>query len=198
MLKVAIIQPLKAKGTSKDKVTEIKFNMNQFSIINKFDTFKQTSELICSDLISAYVAKDKLQKDYKNLENKLKTETTETKAMQVKKIELQKKVLQITKGNGDNALNRIITEKEAEIQNLKKKLKLPHDASCETTKMKVVLEEKKNIETELQNAKAMVGTMQIQKEEMEQEIQILKSQVEKLSLADPTFSIASKLGELTV
>lgn len=28
MLKVAIIQPLKAKGTSEDKVTEIKFNMN--------------------------------------------------------------------------------------------------------------------------------------------------------------------------
>ena len=44
----------------------------------------------------------------------------------------------------------------------------------------------------------MVGTMQIQKEEMEQEIQLLKSQVKKLSLADPTFSIASELGELTV
>ena len=44
----------------------------------------------------------------------------------------------------------------------------------------------------------MVGTMQIQKEEMEHEIQLLKSQVEKQYLADPTFSIASELGELTV
>ena len=51
MLKVSIIQPLKAKGNSKDKVTEIKFNMNQFSISGKVDLFKQTSELICSDLI---------------------------------------------------------------------------------------------------------------------------------------------------
>ena len=33
---------------------------------------------------------------------------------------------------------------------------------------------------------------------MEQEIQILKGQVEKLSLTDPTFSIASELGELIV
>ena len=33
---------------------------------------------------------------------------------------------------------------------------------------------------------------------MEQEIQLLKGQVEKLSLADPTFSIAYELGELTV
>ena len=63
MLKVAIIQPSKAKNTSEDKVTEIKFNMNQFSISDKVDMFKQTSELICSDLISTSVAKDKFQKD---------------------------------------------------------------------------------------------------------------------------------------
>ena len=142
MLKVAIIQPLKAKGTSEDKVTEIKFNMNQFSISDKFDTFKQTSELICSNLISALVAKDRLQKDYKKLENKLKTEAAKKKAMQIKKIELEKKVLQVTKGNADDALNKIILEKEAKIQNLKKKLKLPHDSSMETVELKVVLEEK--------------------------------------------------------
>jgi hypothetical protein len=42
------------------------------------------------------------------LENKLKTKAVEKKAMQVKKIELEKKVLQITKGNVDDALNKII------------------------------------------------------------------------------------------
>ena len=56
MLKVAIIQPSKDKNNSEDKVTEIKFNMNQFSISDKVDMFEQTSELICSDLISAPVA----------------------------------------------------------------------------------------------------------------------------------------------
>ena len=44
----------------------------------------------------------------------------------------------------------------------------------------------------------MVGTIQGQKEELEQHIQLLKGQVEKISLADPTFSIASEWGELTV
>ena len=44
----------------------------------------------------------------------------------------------------------------------------------------------------------MVGTIQSQKEELEQEIQLLKGQVEKLSLADPAFSIASELRELIV
>ena len=144
--------------------------MNQFSISDKVDLFKQTSELICSGLISASVGKDKLQKDYKKLENKLKTEVAEKKAMQIKKIELENKVLQITKGNADESLTKIISENEAEIQNLKKKPKLPHDSSMETIELKVVLEEKQNLEIELQNAKAMVGTMQNRKEELEQEI----------------------------
>ena len=104
-----------------------------------------------------------MQKDYKKLENKLKTEAAEKKAMQINKIDLEKKVLQITKGNANDALNKIILEKEAEIQNLKKKLKLPHDSSMETVELKVVLEEKQNLEIELQNAKAMVGSIQSQK-----------------------------------
>ena len=163
ILKVAIIQPSKAKNTLEDKVTEIKFNMNQFSIGDKVDLFKKTSELICSHLISASVAKDRLQKAYKKLENKLKIEVVEKKAMQIKKIELEKKASQITKGNAYDELNKIIFEKEAEIQNLKKKLKLPHDSHVETTKLKVILEEKQNFETELQNAKRMVSTLQSQK-----------------------------------
>ena len=51
--------------------------MNQFSISDKVYLFKQISELICLDLINASVAKDRLQKDYKKLENKLKTEAAE-------------------------------------------------------------------------------------------------------------------------
>ena len=66
--------------------------MNQFSVIDKLDLFKQTSELICSDLISTSVTKDKLQRDYQKLENKLKNETAEKKALQIKTIKLEKKV----------------------------------------------------------------------------------------------------------
>lgn len=40
----------------------------------------------------------------------------------------------------------------------------------ETAELKVVLEEKKNLVTELQNTKSMVGSMQNKKEELEQEI----------------------------
>ena len=66
--------------------------MNQLSVSDKVDLFKKTSELIFSGLINWSVAKDRLQRDYK-LENKLKTEVVEKKAIQIKKTELEKKIL---------------------------------------------------------------------------------------------------------
>jgi len=111
MLKVVVIHPSKAKDASKDRVTQFKFNMNQFSVSDKVDLFKQTSEVICSDLISALVRKDRLQRDYKKLENKLKTEVVEKKVIQIKKTELEKNILQVSKGNANDALNKVVSEK---------------------------------------------------------------------------------------
>ena len=51
---------------------------------------------------------------------------------------------------------------------MKKKLKLPHDSHVETTELKIVLEEKQNMESELQNTKGTVVTIEGQKEELEQ------------------------------
>ena len=64
-----------------------------------------------------------MRRDYKKLENKFKTEVAEKKAIQIKKIGLAKKVLEISKGNANDALNKVISEKEDEIKCLKKKLK---------------------------------------------------------------------------
>lgn len=47
------------------KISEFKLNMSQFSVVDKVDFFKQTSELIFSNLINTYVSKDKLFKDFK-------------------------------------------------------------------------------------------------------------------------------------
>ena len=73
----------------------------------------------------------------------------------------------MSKGNADDALNKFVSGKEAETKSLKKKLKLPHDSHVEIDELKIVLEEKQNLESELQNTKAMVGTIQGQKEELE-------------------------------
>ena len=67
MMKVAVIQPpIRGQSTDK-KITEFKLNMSQFSIMDKVDFFKQTSELICSDLIATLVSKDKLFRENKKL-----------------------------------------------------------------------------------------------------------------------------------
>lgn len=68
----------------------------------------------------------------------------------------------------------------------------------ETIELKVVLQEKQVLEIELQDTKAILGNFQNQKEELENQIQILKNEIEQLSLVDPNFSIATELGKLSV
>ena len=88
------------KHAHDEKVVEFKFNMIQFSVVEKVDFFKQTSELIWLDVISTFVSKDKLQRDFKKLENKLKTESAEKKELLIKKIKLENKIKKISKGKG--------------------------------------------------------------------------------------------------
>ena len=86
LMRIAVIQPPKAGDMPTEKIIEFKLNMGQFSVIDKVDMFKQTSEIICFDLISTSVSKDKLQRDFKRLENRLKTESAEKKALLIKKL----------------------------------------------------------------------------------------------------------------
>ena len=172
--------------------------MIQFSIIDKVDLFKQKSEVICSDLIHTSVSKDKLQRDFRKLENKLKIEQAKKKALQIKKVELEKKIMEINKEVGNIIVNTLIEEKDIEIQNLKKKLKMPHEAHVQTAKLKIVPQEKEILENELQNTKAKVGAFMDQKEKLEGQIKLLKDKVDRLSSSDPNFSLASKLGNLSV
>ena len=127
MMKIVVIQPTTIGDAQRKKIIEFKFNMNQFSVVNKVDFFKKTSELICSNLINTTVSKDKLFRDFRKLEGRLKTEQVEKKALQIKKTKLEKNIVEINQGAGNEAMNKIVQEKEAEIQNLKKQLKLPSE-----------------------------------------------------------------------
>ena len=166
--------------------------------LTKLNFFKQTSELICSNLIGTIVSKYKLLRYFKKLEGKLKTEQAEKKALQIKRKGLEKKILEINKGAGNEAINNIIQEGEVEIQNLKKQLKLPSEGAVQTIGLKIVLQEKEVLLTELQNTKAIVRTIKDEKAALEDQIKALKEKVDKMSIADPSISLASKLGNLSV
>lgn len=77
-------------------------------------------------------------------------------------------------------------------------MEIPHDAHVESAEMKVVLQEKQALETELQDTKAIIGTFQNQKEVLESHIQTLKNEIEQLLLIDPNFSISNELGKLSI
>lgn len=95
MMKIVVIQPTTVGEAQRKKNIEFKLNMNQFSVVNKVDFFKKTSELICSNLISTSVSKDKLFRDFKKLEGKIKTKQVEKKDLKIKKAELEKKIVEI-------------------------------------------------------------------------------------------------------
>ena len=91
MMKIVVIQPATIGDVQNKKIIEFKLNMNQFSVVDKVEFFQHTSELICSNLINTIVSKDKLFRDFKKLEGKLKTKQEEKKALQIKRIELKRR-----------------------------------------------------------------------------------------------------------
>ena len=99
----------------KKMITEFKLNMNQFSVVDKVEIFKLESELICSNLISTIVSNNKFIRDFKKLEGKLKIEQAKKNALQIKKSELEKKIIEINQGKGSEEMINIVEEKEAEI-----------------------------------------------------------------------------------
>ena len=98
-------------------------------------------------MISTSISKDKLFRDFKKLEGKIKTEQVEKKALQIKKEELEKKIVEINQWNSLEAMNKMIGEREVEIQNLKKYLKLPMESPVQTVELKTILQEKENLQT---------------------------------------------------
>ena len=114
-MKIVVIHPIVVGEVQKKKITEFKLNMNQFSVLDKVDFFKKTSELICSNLIGTMISKDKFVRDLKKLEGKLKTQQAEKKALQINKSELEKKIIEINQGQGSEAINKMVEEKEEEI-----------------------------------------------------------------------------------
>ena len=108
LMKIVVIQPTTIGEAQKKKIIEFKLKTNQFSVFDKVDFFKQTSELICSNLISTIVSIEKLFRYFKKMEGKLKTEQTEKKALQIKKTNLEKNIVEITQGARNEAMNKIV------------------------------------------------------------------------------------------
>ena len=89
-MKIVVIQPTNVGDVQNKKITEFKLNMTQFGVVDKVDFFKQISELIYSNLINTIVSKDKLFRDFKKLEGKLKRKQTKKKPLQIKRTKLER------------------------------------------------------------------------------------------------------------
>ena len=106
------------------------------------------------------------------------------------------KIIEVNKDIINNTLNSLLEEKDVEIQNWKKKLKMPHEAHVQIVEMKIVLQEKQILENELQNTKEVVGTIKDQKEMLENQVKLLKDKVDQLYLSNPNFSLVTEIGDV--
>ena len=68
----------------------------------------------------------------------------------------------------------------------------------QTVDLKTVLQEKEVLQIELQNTKAIVGTINVQKSSLEDQIKTLKEKLDQNSITDPNLTLASELGNLSV
>ena len=77
-------------------------------------------------------------------------------------------------------------------------MKLPTERVVQTIELKTILQEKEILQTELQNTKAIVGNIRDEKVALEDQIKSLKEKVDNMTIVDPSLSLASELGRLSI
>lgn len=81
---------------------------------------------------------------------------------------------------------------------MKKQLKLPSEGVVQTIELKIVLQEKEVLQIESQNTKSIFGTIRDEKDALEDQIKTLKEKFDKMTIVDPSLSLAFELGSLSV
>ena len=105
-------------------------------------------------MIATSISKDKLIRENKKLQDKVKTQNAEKWALQIKKYQMEKKLLDQSKQNGDNNMTLLIQDKDAEISSPKKKLRIPQEAYVQTSELEIVMEEKESLQKQLIDSQA--------------------------------------------
>lgn len=132
------------------------------------------------------------------MENKLKTKAAEKKTLQIKKTKLDKKIPEQNKETGSNNMTLLLQERDTKILDLKKKLKIPQDGHLQTTELKTVLEENESLQKQLLGNKATIATFTKQKKVLEDQIKLLKEEVDQISSSDTDFNLGTELGILSM
>ena len=127
---------------SDKKVSEMEAKLDKISVPDKIQLHKQTTDVICSDLLHAIMKINKLQSLVDKMEVQLKHERVENKAnlIQIKKLQGDVVSLGVKPGNMKET-KKLIEEKDNTIQVLKKKLKVPNAEHAQSSELFALQEE---------------------------------------------------------
>ena len=128
----------------------------------------------------------------------MKTQNAEKMALQIKKDQLEKKLLDQSKQASDNNMTLLIQEKDAEISSLKKKLKILQEDYVQNSELKIITKEKDSLQKQLIDNQANFASCNNQKLLLEEQVKLLKEKIDQGSSTDPSFVLASELGNLSI
>ena len=130
---------LKIVVTYEQKMSEVNFIMDRVNIPDKIDFHKQVFDVLCSNLLSSFLNKSKLEDKVSKLKDQIKREKTMSKGWKnkIKKLEVDL-VAFGGKSSEKKSAKKLLEEKDKTIQSLKKQLKIP-DSDHPQTRELVVL-----------------------------------------------------------
>ena len=106
--------------------SEVRIQMNKIAFPEKIFFHKQISEVLYYDLLKSYLNKTKLESNVAKIEEQVRREKVASKGqkIQVKKLETGL-VAQGSKDKESKTTKKLMDEKDKQIENLQKKLKMP-------------------------------------------------------------------------
>jgi len=125
---------LKIDVTNVNKVSEIKFSLENVSLRDKISLHKQSAEILYAKLLQLAINYSKALKRIDQLEQRLKQEKTTSKSHQkhIKALEVDIVAENVDQANV-KALQKLLDNKDKTINDLKEKLKNPPTQESQTT-----------------------------------------------------------------
>ena len=157
-----------------NKVSEVNVNLEKIPTIDIIHFHRETNDIIYTRLLKSTLQVSKLESDKNKDHGLLWKEKVENKALRIKIKKLQEDLLKVN-GQSDKGVvdQKLLNEKEKEVQVLKKKLKIPSTQLIHTSELTEFEKEKEALSTELSDCKAKLLKLEEKEKEWGRDSKLL-------------------------
>ena len=164
-----------------NKVSEVNVNLRKVPTTDIIHLNRETSDILNARLLKSTLQISKLEASKTKTLDLLRKVRVENKALKAQINNLQNEVVKIEGPAPKGFLaQKLLNEKEKEIQILKKKLKIPSTQLAQTNELVEFKKEKETLNTELTECKAKMLKIEEKEREWEVDTKLLKESEKEL------------------